>query len=474
MSGAACKKILLQALANRTLSTVLLIVITVMLITGSFLPNPAFMLPEEIAAMQMNHPLLLRIGSSYNGQKLATGYLFGFIGIFLIISASFCSVDRMLARRGSGQTAGTEIIPPGTESRGFFFPGADTCSAGVFISGWFRRRLFGAQVSIDHEPGIILVNRGKFGFWGSIVFHTFLITALVGLVMYSLGETRGLLSLTEGESISLKKSSFRYLQKEPLWGLTLPGVQMELLEQRSRFARDDQHTALEHLARFRVTDPVTGKSTVNEVKINQPLRLGGKDFILKTGGYSPRFTLADTGGTVMFNSFVSLRAEGGVRDEFSVPGSDLHLQIRFIPDYAAAAYALQSKNQPGNNAIASLTVMQQGRKLFDGTVPLGGSVRVGSHVITMPEVRRWVELEMSSEPGVGFFFVVSFVGIMGILVRILDPDERITVVLRQEKEGVVGEFATSSRHFSALLATMPDECAASVNSWCLNRREGKG
>lgn len=474
MSGAAGKKLLLQALANRTLSTVLLIIITAMLIIGSFLPNPAFMLPEEIVAMQVNHPLLFRIGAGYNSQKLATGYLFGFIGIFLILSASFCSIDRMLARLGSGQATGPETIPSGTAPRIFLFPGADLHATGDFVSRWFRRRLFGAQVSHERELGVILVSRGRFGFWGSIVFHTFLITALAGMVIYYLGETRGLLSMTEGERIILEKSSFRYLEKEPVWGLSLPRVQMELLEQHSRYAEDEQHTALEHLARFRVTDPDNGTSSISDVKINHPLRLGGKDFILKTGGYSTRFTLADTSGTVLFNSFVSLREEGGTRDDFSMPGTDLHLQIRFFPDFTGAAGRLRSKSPQLNNPVASVTVRQQGRTIFDGTMPLGGSVRAGGNIISMPEVRRWVELEMSSEPGVGFFFVISFVGIMGIMIRILDPDERITVVLRQERDGVVGEFATSSRHFSALLATMPDECVASVNSCRLNTREGKG
>jgi hypothetical protein len=65
-----------------------------------------------------------------------------------------------------------------------------------------------------------------------------------------------------------------------------------------------------------------------------------------------------------------------------------------------------------------------------------GETSVEGHEISFPEVRRWVELELVGEPGIGFFFMVSFVGLIGILVRVIDPDERNYIILKDMKSDV--------------------------------------
>jgi hypothetical protein len=45
-------------------------------------------------------------------------------------------------------------------------------------------------------------------------------------------------------------------------------------------------------------------------------------------------------------------------------------------------------------------------------------------------------LELVGEPGIGFFFMVSFVGLIGILVRVIDPDERNYIILKDMKSDV--------------------------------------
>ncbi|GAM10210.1 resB-like family protein [Geobacter sp. OR-1] len=470
MTSSGLKQRIWQTVTNRSLSTWLLIAVTAMLVLGSLLPNPEYMTPDAVANLQARNPLLFDIGSHFNSRKLATGYFFGFVGIYLIISATLCSVDRIMNRRREQPVyAETEAS---TGDITILVPAAAPEETRAFLTDRLCRRLLGAAILPDSVTGTVIIQRGRFGFWGSIIFHTVLITALAGLVLFYLGGTRGKLVFTEGQRYRLEKSRFIHLEKEPVWGLRLPRVELELMTQYSLFAHDDPQTAIEHLARFRVLDLESGHSSVRDVKINLPLRIAGSDFLLMTGGFAPRFVISGkNGAAVRYDSFVNLKREAGTKDDFSAIDG-LHFNVRFFPDLARKNGQPITKSLLMNNPAALITVTRGGNRLFDDFVPVGASAVVAGYTITIPEVRRWVELEMADEPGIGFFFAISFLGIIGILVRMLDPDEQLIMVTRAETKGTRVEFFVNSRHFSALLKDVATDCARAAVAWGEERSKG--
>lgn len=472
MKGAELKDQIWRAVTNRSLSTWLLIVVTAVLVIGSILPNPEYMTPDAVADLQARSPLLLKIGTHFNSRKLATGYFFGFIGIYLIVSATLCSIDRFLNRRRELPNFSLEAGQSAAEVS-TIVPSADPDEARAFLTNLLRRRLFGAMIMQDPVSGAVIFRRGRFGFWGSILFHTVLITALFGVVVFYLGGTRGKLVFTEGQHYRLEKSRFIRLEKEPLWGLRLPNVELELMEHHSLYARDAAQTALDHLARFRVTDLASGDSAIKDVRVNFPLRLDGSDFLLMTGGFSPRFVISRPGAdAAFFDSFINLRGESGTKDDFFTEDG-LHVEVRFFPDLARERGQPMTKSPSLHNPAALITVSQQGNKLFDDVVPVGTTVQVSGYSFAIPEVRRWIELEMADEPGIGFFFFIAFFGIVGVTIRLLDPDEQLVMVCRANEQGTSVSFYVNSRHFSALLAGVASDSAQAAAAWGTDRAKGR-
>lgn len=472
MNGIGFRRQIWRAFTSREFSTWLLIVLATVLLAGSLLPNPEYMLPEAVTDLQTRHPLLFKIGTHFNSSKLATGYFFGFIGIYLIIAATLCSIDRLLAGRREQE----EPSPSGFLSNmdvSLYVPSATEDETRLFVVSWLRRRLLGVKVSRCPESSVVLLRRGRLGFWGSLVFHTVLITALFGLVLFYLGGSRGKLVFTEGQRVRLEKSRFIHLDKEPLWGLTLPQVELELMAQYSLFAHTDPKTAIEHLARFRVTDFAGGGTSVSDVKINTPLRLDGKDFLLMAGGFAPRFVITRQDGTTgRFDSFVNLKKEAGTLDDFFALDG-LHLEVRFFPDLAQEHGELTTRSSNLNNPAVYITLTKAGNRLLGELLPVGSQVTKAGYTVTVPEVRRWVQLEMVDEPGIGFFFFISFIGILGILVRLLDPDEQLVIRTCAEENGVQVKFTLYSRHFPALLVNVVNECALAAEAWGMERSKGR-
>lgn len=457
-----------QLLTNRTLSTLLLIGVTLTLIIGVLLPNPSYLGPEQLADMQLRHPLLLRLGANFNNQKMATGYLLGGTGIYLIVSAALCSLDRLRGRL-KFKTVATGPDPElmvGNELVMLRQLPVTPTDAAAFAATWLRRRLPSADIS--SEGSLVVARRGRYGFWGSIMFHSLLITALVGMVVFYLGGTRGWLSFTEGQEYWLEKSHLRHIEKEPVWGIRLPDVKLTLLRQYSRFAAEDTQTATEHVASFRVTER-NGTSFDRDLRINQPMTIAGKDFILMFGGFAPHFVISGKSDEKLLDSFVNLREDGGTRDDFTVAGGLQQVKVRFFPDFKFEQGAPVNKGLEPLNPVMEVTVKSFAAEPEQHFVPVGQPVRFAGCTILVPEVRRWVELEVVNEPGIGFFFAISFLGVIGLTIRLLDPDELLVVCFTVEYGQTNVSITASSRHFQALLAGIANDCAEAVKFWAMNK-----
>jgi len=437
---------------SRNVAVVLLIVVTVMLAVGAILPNPVFLTEGKKIEMKITSPALFWLGERFNSQRIASGRVFGFIGIFLILSTALCSIDRLITKRQA--RSGTLFTFPDVTSQiaeSDYVPAIKSTSLEDAVRAWFKQHKWRVESQESVAKKIIVGCKGNAGFWGSIFFHFILITALMGLVIYYFGGYRATLGFTEGQSYRLEKDRLVHILEEPLWGLKLPEAEVGLVKQYSLYTEDDPLYPIEHVAVFRVNELRKGRSWDKEVRINDPLVIDGKKFLLQRGGFSPRITVKGEDRSVIFDSFVALRNERGTSDELSIEDENLHMEIKFYPDFIRNGKKYDTETLEVKNPFFSVSVYREDSLIFKGLLPIKKEESFEGNMITFPDVRRWVELELVGEPGIGFFFLVSFVGLIGILVRVIDPDERIYIILEEVKTGVNMTSYTYSKHFAGLI-----------------------
>ncbi|RMG01720.1 MAG: hypothetical protein D6726_08990 [Nitrospirae bacterium] len=428
-------------LVSRNVAIWLLTLVTLILAIGAFLPNPELLTDSQRVDLQSRHPLIYYLGERYNSEKVAKGYFFGFIGIFLIISTTMCSLDRLFKWRKTRARSGEMPVMPGQrKGREIAVDMLNRDNIYNRSLDWFKRK----RMRVYRDKDLVVGYRGEAGFWGSIFFHAILITALFGLVIYYLGGYRASFNITEGQTLHLKKESFFYIEKEPLWGLRPPDIALKLLSVYTTYAPQDPWTAIDHVVKFEVNDLETGETSMQTMKINKPLIYRGVDFLLQSGGFSPRVMISKGGG-VIFDKFVSLKNEGGRADDF--PFNGMHISITFFPDYIERDGRHDTRTPQIKNPFFLVAVNTANDSKTE-LIPLGGTISIEEYKIHIPDIRRWVIIQMVGEPGIGFFFVISFAGLIGVFVRFIDPDERI--YLRFKGEGVL-EIIPYSKYFSGLI-----------------------
>jgi len=460
-------KLLWNFVTSRNLAIVLLMIITFMLAVGAILPNPAFLSPEKKIEMKIRHPLLFTLGESYNSQKLANGYFFGFVGIFLIISTSLCSIDRLMTKRKAVRDALFSLpILTSKQGKQLVIAGHGTDHIAIICREWFAARKMKISERMDENGLTIVGARGNAGFWGSIFFHFILITALIGLVIYYLGGYRGTLGFTEGQSYRLDRSSFVHIVKEPIWGLRLPEVRIGLKKQYSIYPESDPWNAIDHVAIFEITDLRTGRTTEETVRINDPLEIHGMEFLMQVGGFSPRIEIIDSNGITIFNNFVALRQKGGTSDSFNIPAIGATAEATIYPDFYYKEGKADTKSYQAKNPFLQVKIERNGEVLFSGLTPFNSEAKSGEFTLRFPEVRRWVEMELVGEPGIGFFFLISFIGLIGIFVRIIDPDERIYIILKGYDNRSELTAYTYSKHFSGMIEEKMNDLLNHIGEKC--------
>lgn len=437
---------------SRSLAVWLLAIVTVVLGIGAVLPNPALLSLQEATALRFKYPIIYDLGKNYNSQEMARSWFFGSIGIFLILSTALCSIDRVLSRFRADSRR--RALTPGTSEQSLtgILESGTVIDIRSYAVSWLRRGGWRVVVSGDEVQTGVTGIRGSAGFWGSVFFHAVLITALAGMVVYYFWGYRARLLFTEGQSYPLQEKYFMSVDKEPVWGFRLPEVELGLIRQFAFYATDNASVATDYIAKFALKERATGRQWEQDVRINEPMEISGKKFLLVVGGFTPRVSILRKDGPVVFDNYVALKKESGTEDSVTDTGEGLRIHMKLYPDY------IQKDGRPGTrtiqlkNPFLQVTLRRGEVVVGEGVAPLGTQINAGDYRIMFQEVRRWVEMDMVGEPGIGFFFVLLFLGVAGIAVRMLDPEETFYIVLRYDGGRVHMAVTPFSRHFPGLVA----------------------
>lgn len=454
-------------LTSRNTGIILLIVVSLFLMIGAALPNPALMFPAEADRLKSDSPFLFWLGENFNSMKVGRGYVFGVIGILLVVSTTFCSIDRLIARKKSLRAVLPELP---SDKKGIAVEFSNEAVEDELIAllkkgrwkvGRFPEGLQG------REDRFITARKGDVGFWGSVFFHAVLITLIAGLVVYYFSGFYATMVFTEGQDLRLTEANLSRIERKPLFGIRLPDLNLMFNSFTAEYY--DDRTATDYAADFDITDLRAGRTWKQILKVNEPFRYGGIDFLMIQQGYSPGFVLYKNGISV-FKSYVALNYDFENKDSFTIEEEGLVITAQFFADMARRDDGgIYSKSNRPKNPHFGLDIAKRGERVFRGLVGRGGEVFFGEYRLEFHDLRHWITLNLVRETGIGFFFVCSMIGLAGVLVRVLDPERKVFVMVQDYPGGKRVTFYPYSKHFEGMLGESINDI---INE--LRRRETAG
>lgn len=271
-----------------------------------------------------------------------------------------------------------------------------------------------------HRPGDRqwLFVRGDLGRWGSLFAHLGMLLVIVAGVVSGLTRFSGELVIIEGQTVVDSADHYISVSQTPALGGGFTGAELTMHE--ASFTYDGDV----------VTDAVAVMSDaaggpVREVRVNRPFRTQGKAYLLYSSGLAVPLRVT-AGERVLLDAVVSLGEQ--VPEGFSdtvVLADGRNMRITAVPDSSVPA---------GDTVARRMDVVapEVRMSIDDGevfAVAAGQQEAVDGASVQVDGIRYWNSFLARSDKGLPIAYVAFAMVMAGMLVRWLDVDTRVAVVV---------------------------------------------
>ncbi|MBI5740785.1 MAG: cytochrome c biogenesis protein ResB [Nitrospirae bacterium] len=265
---------------------------------------------------------------------------------------------------------------------------------------------------------------------GMILFHLSFVAILGGIVYNSFFYFRGLMRLTEGETLPNRElQSYDSSDRGRLFNISTLKGETTLIKMHANYKVDGDNKR----AAYEVEVGEGGLKKHGIVYLTESLEHRGFRYFNDREGYSLLVILYDSEGNELYGAHVPLQSlrqkdntyiySTGTKDG---PGSFPFPQEPAKPLIALqASYVPSPLKERAGDVFFSIWPLdvsgprQAVKATAEGKAAIGEKVRVGDYYLSAQEVRYWVGMSMRYEPGKPIVLASLWVGFVGIVITFI-------------------------------------------------------
>jgi len=407
-------------IGSRRFAIILLLITTSVILIANLIPNPVFMSPEEAERFIRERPLTYLISNAFHVMNITKSPLFLIIPIFIVLSVTICTYKRVRQRLAA---MADDFPSPSAAGWGY----CALLDKGTDVRLFLEDR--GWRVNERPDGGSVIYSgkRGSAGIWGSVLFHIGINIVVAGSVASMLTIFNAKVMLTEGFDMFPPEQLRNILSQSDI--AEFPYRKM-LLETFDAKYVEGGGFPIDYTAKVKTTD-MKGKAVDDVIKVNQPLRKGGYQFLLDKYYFTPRFVITEKEtGRVIEDAFINLLIYTvDMSDNFEIPETGVRVKAWFFPDFYRDGNRAKTRSLNIDNPAFGLEFFKGTEKLGDGVLPLGKRMDFdgGRYTIQFLDLKKWITLSVSRDYGLpivkwGLFFVV-----FGLVTRFVLSEKRVWV-----------------------------------------------
>lgn len=262
---------------------------------------------------------------------------------------------------------------------------------------------------------------------GMILFHLSFVALLGGVVFNSLFHFRGVLRLTEGETLSNGQlESYDLVEHGRFFGFERLRGETTLLRMHPRFVVDGE----EKRAAYEVAIGEGDALRTGTIFVNGDLEHDGVRYLRSKEGYSVLVVMTDPAGREVYGAHVPLQSlkqpEGGY---VYATGSSTGVEGMLFPappEMPLAELIVSYRPDPsteraGEVTFDVVTLEPSGAPAPQrrGEVPVGAAYDAGPFRLTPVEIRYWVGMDVRYDPGVPIVLASLCSGLLGMVITLI-------------------------------------------------------
>jgi len=383
------------------------------------IPQRTLLTADEYARWSASAPAIVGGVEAIGLDSVYTSWPFLATLTALALNLTACTITRW-GRAPSYPPRVPDRDPPAAREIRWLQPPADPVSGRVSPGlGWRLTRQ-------DADTWVFW--RGRIGRLGSLVMHGGMLLLLAGGLLSSLTRFSGTLAVTESQVVTDSPENYYAIAESPRYGEAFTGATLGLESMRFEYS---DGVVIDAVASMSATGR-DGVARRADVRVNYPLRVDGKAYLLEKAGHAVAVRFTDPEGVVVASSVVNLGESGSDGSADTVVLGDATIRLRLISDRAFLGAADPAKFDL-NDPVLYVDVITTDAT---GTVDLlpGSSGEAAGWTIDFADARLWNRFMVRSDGGRWISFVAFGLVIAGMGVRWWDPDA--VIVVRRSAEGL--------------------------------------
>ncbi len=425
----------LRALASIRLAAALIAVLLVMSVLSVVVPQSATLGTNVVDRWRESEPWLAEPALALGLDRVFHSWPFYVVTVLLSVNLAACTALRSKRR---DRRFGSVGEPP--ESAHEIAWRLGPAEAALALGGGWNAR------ACAEAPGGVVCVSGRRGHTGSLVMHWGMVAVILAGVVTAMTRFEGEMLLVEGVETPDVRESHQRITQLPDRGVPFTGAFITLEDMEFDYQGPVVTEARAYLA-VREGDRVWRRV----VRVNEPLRIGAKSFLLKDTGYTVGLRVTGPDGSERTDALVTLgeARPDGWADNVSI--GPLSLEVLAIPDAEAPRGMPVAELLEPVDPAAVVTVTVAGQVEAAGElVRPGGSVSAGVWTVELLEVRQWTQVNSRLDHGMYLAYAGFAAMTLGFGLRMLDPAAVVRVALDGQVARVWGsarwgeEFAGSA------------------------------
>ena len=458
----------------------LLLLLAFAAIPGSLVPQRSAD-PNGVIAYKATNPDLFPILDTLQVFDTYTSVWFSSIYLLLFVSLIGCIIPRT-----KHHLVALRARPPKTPARlerlaGFTTRTSDAPADELLSSARALLRRQGYRTELF--DGSVSAERGYLRETGNLVFHAALVGMLVAVGIGGGFGFSGQRVVVEGQKFVNVRGDYDSLNPGRFFrDSVLEPYRIKLLDFDAVYELQNQAAIgqpVDYTATVSTSTP-GGDEREQQIKVNEPLRIGGTDVYLLGNGYAPTITVRDPDGTVVWTDSVPFLPQDSMLTSLGVikVPDGLSKQVGmigfFYPTVAQLPSGALASRFPGL-LDPSLTLRVYtgdlglddgvGRSVYDlditGLTPIAGdgadaeSLKLapgetvdlpgGLGTVELSDVKRFVSLDIHHDPSQGWVLAFAILILGGLLTGLFVPRRRVWVKVVDGPHGRTIQYAGLAR-----------------------------
>lgn len=400
-------------LKSKRLAVILIALLAIFSAIGMIIPqnDPN---PGNYQAWAVKYPQLAFLIELLGLNSIFRTWWFAVLGVIFFTNLTACTVQQLLQ---SVRIWRRRMQPIQSE------PLAEFAAAGDYdiIRDEAIRAFDRAGYRIIKDTGHdLLMEKHRWGIWGSVIFHIGLIVVVFGSLLSGAVKTTGYMMIAEGETRREAHDNYDVIYQGPFFKTDDHyGFEITMKKQHKYY---DELGRLDYIKSDIVISenglPVLEKT----VSRGEPLLYKDIRFFEYDDGFAPLITLKKADGNVAWQTFLLLNTHRYTTrrtyyyNNLQVPGTPYTLTMEFYPEMAMKGNTAYNKSSQLKNPGAKIVIREKGRVIAEKVIKKDEPLVFNGYRLSFGEIRSWTGLEVVRDPGAGILFGGFWFNLAGLMV----------------------------------------------------------